>query len=349
MIHLSSFEAIHYRGIDGLSLPKLSHVNLITGANGVGKTALIEAIWLFTGRHNPKLLWNQNVQRSSYPVTNPISALSGDLLELHGTENGKKRKWKVSFIPVNQVVHVGQVLQELVGTNADNMQIPLAGRLDTRIDGNLLEKAQSIQQTPLGAVIYGADSSPGKMNCIIEGTRGQLEITGEYLQRYSDMVREGRKEDLRSAINLILPRIEGVEILTDETGESYLSISTSTDRQLPLQALGGGIFRLFRLYLNFFTARNGIVLIDEIENGIHYSVLRDLWARVRTWMQEWRVQCVVTTHSAECIEAAMEAFADEPNDLSIHNLFENESGNIKAATFTGPILEGARDLNLEVR
>ena len=56
MIHLSSFEAVHYRGIDGLSLPKLNQVNLITGVNGVGKTALIEAIWLFMGRYNSRLL-----------------------------------------------------------------------------------------------------------------------------------------------------------------------------------------------------------------------------------------------------------------------------------------------------
>ena len=106
---------------------------------------------------------------------------------------------------------------------------------------------------------------------------------------------------------------------------------------------------MLKLYLDFSAVRNGMMLIDEIENGIHYSVLRDLWDRVRVWMREWGVQFVATTHSAECIEAAMEAFADEPNDLSIHNLFENESGNIKAATFTGPTLEGARDLNLEVR
>ena len=66
MIHLSSFEAVHYRGIDGLSLPKLNHVNLITGANGVGKTALIEAIWLFMGRHNTQIaVERENVQRSS--------------------------------------------------------------------------------------------------------------------------------------------------------------------------------------------------------------------------------------------------------------------------------------------
>ena len=99
MIHLKNFEAIHYRGIDGLSLPKLSHANLITGANGVGKTALIEAIWLFTGRHNPGLLWNQNVQRSSLPITNPISVLSGDQLELHGREKEKSGHGKSFFNP----------------------------------------------------------------------------------------------------------------------------------------------------------------------------------------------------------------------------------------------------------
>ena len=45
MDFLSSFEAVHYRGISGLSLPRLSPANLITGMNGIGKTALIEAMW----------------------------------------------------------------------------------------------------------------------------------------------------------------------------------------------------------------------------------------------------------------------------------------------------------------
>ena len=68
MTLLTSFGAVHYRGIDGLSLPRLSHANLVTGVNGIGKTALLEAIWLFTGRYNPMLLWNANVQRSTNPV-----------------------------------------------------------------------------------------------------------------------------------------------------------------------------------------------------------------------------------------------------------------------------------------
>ena len=97
MIHLSSFEAVHYRGIDGLSLPKLSHVNLITGANGVGKTALIEAIWLFMGRYNLELLWNPNVQRSTTPIVNPVSDLSNKSLKLRGTDANGCYEWKVAF------------------------------------------------------------------------------------------------------------------------------------------------------------------------------------------------------------------------------------------------------------
>ena len=289
MIHWESFEAVHYRGIDGLSLSNLGHANLITGANGAGKTALIEAMWLLTGRHNPVLLWNQNVQRSALPVTNPISVLSDDLLELHGREGRERRTWKAVYRPVTQG-HADPAAHGMMETNGENkpMPIPLAGRIDTWIDGTPVKETQSTS-TPNG-VVLGGGAKPGKTHAMIEGTRGQLEIPDEYLQRYSDLVREGRKEDLTRAIGgLILPRIKGLEILTDESGKSYVSASTSNGDQLPLQALGGGVLRLFRLYLSFGTARDGMVLVDEIENGIHHSVLQDLWARVRTWIREWRL------------------------------------------------------------
>ena len=101
--------------------------------------------------------------------------------------------------------------------------------------------------------------------------------------------------------------------------------------------------------MNFFTARNGMVLVDEVENGMHYSALQDLWRLVRSAAHEWDVQFVATTHSGECIEAAMSAFESEPADLSIHKLYTDASGGVKATTFTGETLEGARDLHLEVR
>ena len=101
---ISSFEAIHYRSIDGLSLQNMSRANLITGVNGIGKTALIEAIWIFTGRRNPGLLWNRNVQRSNHPVIDPVAELSDGFIELRGKENGKEDRWKIEFESVERVI-----------------------------------------------------------------------------------------------------------------------------------------------------------------------------------------------------------------------------------------------------
>ena len=144
-MNIRSFEAIHYRGIDGLSLQNMSRANLITGVNGVGKTALIEAIWLFTGRHNIPLLWNTNVQRSRYPVIDPVAELSDGFIELRGKEKTKEYKWKVEFEPIEQV---GEVL---VGTgNAkETIQIPVVGQLHTWINGKKIDSKgrSAIHQT----------------------------------------------------------------------------------------------------------------------------------------------------------------------------------------------------------
>lgn len=349
MTHLSSFTAVHYRGMDGLSLPRLSSANLITGVNGVGKTALMEAMWLFMSRYSPMILWNANVHRSNHPVLDPVGALSGSVLELHGVENGSPHQLRWTFEPVSHTarpVTVGGAAGERV------TQLPVVGRIDTYLDGELAKGSiGGMQPTHGGMVIHENPAPPtARPNCVIEGARFHLETPNEYLKRYSDLIRERRKQELTSAINLILPKVVDFEILTGEDGESYLSGVTRDGTQLPLHDLGGGVVRLFRLALSFFASRDGILLADEIENGIHYSALPAVWQRVRRWMREWSVQLVATTHSGECIETAMAAFADDPDELSIHKLFTNrKTGGVEAVTFTGETLAGARDLELEVR
>ena len=348
MVYLSSFEAVNYRGINGLSLPRLSRANLVTGVNGVGKTALIEAIWLFVGRYNPSLLWNANVQRSGKTILDPVARLSEGELELHGMESGSSHTYKAIFSSISDAAH------PVISGNAAGeklMQLPVVGRLDLFLDGQCVEgDLESLQPTQHGLVVHKIPKRPVDWpTSAIESARFQFETHAEYLQRYSDMVRSGRKQEVIDALNLILPRVTSIEILADEAGESYLSAATD-EKQLPLHDLGGGVVRLFRLLVNFTTCQDGILLMDEVDNGMHHSVLEAVWRSAREWMRKWNVQFFATTHSAECIIAAMEAFADAPEDLSVHHLFRNsETGNIEAVTFSGDTLEGARDLNLEMR
>ena len=156
MTLLSSFTAVRYKGIDGLSLPRLSPANLITGVNGVGKTALIEAIWLFMGRYYPTLLWNANVQRARNPVRNPVDRLSGMVLELCGTERGHDHSVRWTFErgaefvrPLTMGEDAGQIVQ-----------LPVVGRVDTYLDGALAKGSIGGMQPTSGGMVMHENPLP---------------------------------------------------------------------------------------------------------------------------------------------------------------------------------------------
>ena len=351
MTFLNSFEAVRYRGIDGLSFPRLARANLITGVNGIGKTAALEAMWLFTGRYNTSLLWHGNVQRSNKPALDPVAKLTKGALELRGRENDSLHSSKAGFQKVADIEGPKEIPVTPTPENPF-MVPPVVGRIYTELDGNPPKReVGGLQGTPWGSVVFEAPGQPKeRSSCTFLSTALPVEIPNEALQRYSDMVRASHKKDFTSAINLILPKVRDVEILADEFGEPYLSAVTTDEVQLPLYALGGGVARLTQLFLGCFTSRGGVLYVDEVENGLHHSVLYDVWTHAREWMQQWDVQLVTTTHSDECIRAAMAAFEDVPDELAIHKLFRNaETEKVEVITFTGEALEGARDLNLETR
>ena len=189
MVKLSSFTAVHYRGIDGFCLPELTKANLITGANGVGKTALLEAMWLFTGRYNSGLLWNPNLQRSLRPILDPIARLTDGVLELSAMENGTQHKVKFVFEKMsgNSVIRVNGDGPQVGANNP----LPVMGSVPIYIDGELVKPEESgLHITPSGAVLYPSLTGPGgRPDCIIENTRFQHdETTAEYLNRYSSLV-----------------------------------------------------------------------------------------------------------------------------------------------------------------
>ena len=347
----SSFKAIHYRGIDGLSFPHLAKANLVTGVNGIGKTAVIEAMWLFAERYNALLLWSPNVQRSNRLILNPIAKLTDGVLELEGIENESTHRLKATFERAPEISNLeGKSIE--ISTKNRFVEAPTVAYVHTELHGNFSKtRSNSMLYTPLGKVEVSAPGFDFKRpNSVILSTKFQHETSKEHLQRYSDMVNSNYKDDFKNAINLIFPKITDVGILIDEMGEPYLSATMDDGVQLPFHDLGGGIVRLYQLFLGFFTSRGGTLFSDEVENGLHHSVLKDVWAHGRTWMHQWNVQLVATTHSAECIDAAIAAFEDAPDDLAIHKLFRNEkTGRVEATTFTGETLEGVRDLGLEIR
>ena len=102
--------------------------------------------------------------------------------------------------------------------------------------------------------------------------------------------------------------------------------------------------------LALYSARDGTILIDEVENGLHHSVLPDVWQSLYWLSREFNVQVFATTHSYECLIAARDAFkANKDQDFLIHRLGQWEDQPIKATTYTYEALDFTLDFPAEVR
>lgn len=345
MKHLRTFTVGRYRGIGGLSFPKLTRANLVTGMNGIGKTALLESMWLFSGRYNSNLYWNANVLRSREDIVNPIAELSQDEILLSGQERSRHLVVKATF---EQVVRTNRRSSNSHSKSADS--VPIVGRLVTKVNNKQIKGPDLLRNSPEGLVSYRVEPRPGQPLGIFVSTVQEIDTAQEVLQRYSKLVRSRGKSELESAMQIMFDGYQQVEILTSDTGKPYLAVSKNGDRPLPLRALGGGAVKFFSLYLNFFTAQNGLVFFDEIENGVHYSIFGNLWKCVREWTKKWNVQFFATTHSREFVHEAVDKYTDRPFELSVHKLFFNKkTDSIDAVTYCGESLLGAKDLDLEIR
>jgi AAA15 family ATPase/GTPase len=93
--------------------------------------------------------------------------------------------------------------------------------------------------------------------------------------------------------------------------------------------------------------KNGILLIDEIENGFHFSSLKVLWKALLKTSKAYDVQIFATTHSYECIAALSEESKGE-EDIRLYRI-EKKNGHHKALTYSSEMVRSGIENRFEVR
>ncbi len=118
---------------------------------------------------------------------------------------------------------------------------------------------------------------------------------------------------------------------------------------LSITQSGQGFSKLFSLYCRMLLSKTKIVFIDEIENGLYYETLPQIWKGIAALAETEKIQIFATTHSRECILAAHEVMAATPDyDFALHRL-QRVNGKIEAITHDKEMLEAAFETGLEVR
>ena len=112
--------------------------------------------------------------------------------------------------------------------------------------------------------------------------------------------------------------------------------------------MGHGFYRAGKLATAVTSAAGGIALIDEFDDGLHYSVLEDVWRAVIDMAIRHSVQVFATTHSWECLEAAVKGSDGHEGILSFYRL-DRHKGEIEVVAGEDDRLRSAIRVGFEIR
>lgn len=361
MLNYTSLEISNLRCLRNLRIEQLSLVNLITGINNVGKTSLLEGLFLHMGRINPTLALLVDRFRGidvlsevpgsrwrtlfwQFRETDPIRIVSKN-------SKGTQRSLGITLRPSSSAILeekaakgetelLGSLGQDIVFTykEGDKKPVSVVGTPLVIKEQNTLQLRLKMQPPPPPPPFPGIFISSAHQGGIEEDT-----------QRFSDLRKKLHDKFILDALKVIEPRLEKLEILSHQGISMLHGYLKGYDEPVPSPLLGDGVKRVMSLLLAIGSSRNGVVLVDEVENGIHHSLMPSVWGAIAEGASLFNAQVFATTHSAECVYAAHEAFkARESYDFKLHRL-DRVDGVVKAVTYDQESLEGALSIPLEVR
>jgi len=164
-------------------------------------------------------------------------------------------------------------------------------------------------------------NSDSQVNAIISSTNKELEeypllpssfisaserASNSYLaEQYDKCYLQGYADKIKEAFHLIDPSITEIRTLT--SGEPMIYLSRKNQRPMSIALFGDAMNRVAHFALELINNQAGILLVDEIENGIHHSHQKQLWQWLFALAVELDVQIFATTHSLEMLTAFKEA------------------------------------------
>lgn len=369
---LSSLQVSRFRPFKNLQLEKLGRVNLIVGKNNVGKSSLLEALWLYARKGSPALVRSllETRDETKVPEAGEIDSEDqlltiknlfygrGTLLEqtesiligpLEGGANllSLSIQWYVSQRGDDNVPRLQPIAQEELST-VENPQLGIRTQINERVINRALTRyARRRAVDP-----SDQDDTP----CIYLPANGSEQNTvGNWWDRTALTRLE---QSVYDAMHIISPNIVGVNFvasneynLRDPRVPTRIPMAKveGLESPIPLKSLGDGINKLFSISLALANTQNGLLLIDEIENGIHYSVQSDVWKHLFKLAKQLNVQIFATTHSWDCIEAFQKAAQEDVHSEGILVRLGYKQGDIVSTVFSETELAVITREQIEVR
>lgn len=359
--HFAAISIKSFRCFEDFSMASFERINLIGGKNNVGKTTLLEALFLLLGATNISLILKINAFRGVetfegdsasiretlwnhlfYNFNNQATIAINGELGIGGQIGFTLRQiGRVpTTLPLSRYSH-GKTAADSSEVSAQALRLQykdVTGKtypVELRVDAKGIVLPPPVAEPLFQGIIHPDRRRPSHQENAIR--YGQLEL--DKAESHYDLV---------LALKLIEPRLNRLSTIVGASGPMIYG-DIGLGRMLPLAMMGDGLVSLASLLLSISSASGGVVLIDEIENGLHYSVMVNIWQAIAKAARIFDTQIFATTHSWDCIKAAHEAFqANGLYDLRYHRL-QKADEIVEAVTLDQNTLQTTIEAGWEIR
>jgi len=358
---VDSINVKNFKSFEDISVEGLRRINVLVGDNGSGKTALLEAIFLASGV-SPEVInrirfWRSGENFNSIGFIGTPDELSHALwAELFFKFNVRKpalismrgrvshsRSVTITFsphgrknlIPPSRNSPGSQPRIERVAEPIE-FKWKIEGYPDVKISPSVQNGSVVIPPSTEGALnaaFFAANQTPSSM---------------EAAMRFSRLSKTFKEKDFIKSFSILFPKIKNISI-EFVTGTSTLFAEVDgLEEKIPLSLASGGVNKLVAILLAISQSENGIIVIDEIENGFYYKKMPLIWKTILEYARIANCQIFASTHSQECLVAAAQLAEENPDDFCLLRTVAGENG-AKVRYFAGNKFASAVLDNVEIR
>ena len=376
----------NFRSLKNFEVQKLGRVNLIVGKNNSGKSSVLEALRIHAGNANRGLLeniasshdekfWLNDDEQSGNDDFFPCADFFTDR-KIPNDENIKivigesEISESTLFIQHIFLVEREEIVTDEKGGTRQQRYRDIVFKLDSDIYDIPVFPAFSVSKGKQSFIIkfnrmrLGRPDYPtetfGVVPCSFIPT--QFISMDELASEWDKIALTDYEKIVSDALKIIIPEFEGLKFVENEKPRSSsresrriakVKLSNCSD-VISLNSLGDGMLRVLQLSLKLFSAKSGFLLIDEFENGLHYSIQEKVWALLFEMAKRLDIQIFATTHSWDCIESFAKVANDNNETESVlfrmgKSVREKNRGQIIATVFDKTELYNITQADVEVR
>lgn len=347
---IDQIEIQNFRCFRRLDIPFCRRINILVGDNGSGKTAILEAIYLALANSPAAAVSVRQFRGFDGVFTGNAKqledALWGDLFHNFDLDNPVFVRLGGSG-PEARQVSISRTPSPDMLLFAASLPSPNTAASVTFTWTDSAGKEHSIRPRITQAGV-GIDPSEETIPDFFMFSSNHPPGSSETAGRLSELSKARR---LKEFVEIIKKEYEWIEDLSIEVRAGSPTIYASlkgTEALVPLASISGAINRVIAIYLAAAVRKDGVVIVDELENGVFYEHHSAVWRSLLHISRTQNTQLFISSHSMECLKALREATGENVADIAFWRL-ERKEGVPVLMQFSGDDLMAALQSDTEIR